>query len=125
MILPFAKSIYLCDGCIGYPGGKTDIMGLFNSVRPSAYPHTLSTFVVFAQLTGGLGRVPCYVDIQYPAASQLVRTTYLKMLPFPHRKSVVQLAFTIQDCVFNRPGVYLVELYCDAQLIADVSFELI
>src|SRR5262245_8553683 len=59
-IIPAAKALYLCDGCIGFPNQKTDLIGLFNSIRPMKYPHVQSQFVVFAQLLGGLGQVPSY-----------------------------------------------------------------
>jgi hypothetical protein len=28
-IAPVAQALYLCDGHLGVPGGKTDLMGLF------------------------------------------------------------------------------------------------
>jgi hypothetical protein len=74
-IIPAAKALYLCDGCIGFPNQKTDLIGLFNSIRPNKYPHVQSQFVVFAQLLGGLGQVPCYIDIRYAATDDLVHTT--------------------------------------------------
>ena len=57
-ITPVAKALYLCDGAIGFPNQKTDVMGLFNSIRPETYPHVQEQLVVFAQLSGGLGQVP-------------------------------------------------------------------
>ena len=47
-IAPVAQALYLCDGHIGYPGGKTDLVGLFNSIRDPGYPHVQRKFVVFA-----------------------------------------------------------------------------
>jgi hypothetical protein len=28
-----AQALYLCDGHLGFPGGKTDLMGLFNGIH--------------------------------------------------------------------------------------------
>src|SRR5262245_10442258 len=124
-ILPVAKGLYLCDGCIGFPNQKTDIVGLFNSIRPQRYPHVQQQFVIFAQLAGGLGQVPFYFDVRFAPTDQLVHTTTTQTLQFARRDSVVQLAYTIQGCRFAQSGVYLVELFCDGQWIADTSLELL
>jgi hypothetical protein len=62
-IIPVAQALYLSDGHLGFPGGKSDLMGLFNSIRATHYPH---------------------VQRQFP-----------------------------------QPGIYLVELFCDGQWVAD------
>jgi hypothetical protein len=125
VIVPDVKALYLCDGCIGFTNQKTDLIGLFNSIRPQLYPHTQQQFVIFAQLIGGLGNVPFYVDMRFAANDQLVHTTSTHRLHFPHRKRLVQLAYTIQDCRFAQPGRYLVELYCDGTWVADTTLDLL
>jgi hypothetical protein len=123
-IIPVAKSLYLCDGCIGFANRKTDLVGLFNSIRPQDYPHTQLHFVIFTQLIAGLGQVPFYFDVRFAATDQLVHTTTAHMLHFPNRQKVVQLAYTVQACPFAQAGVYLVELFCGGQWVADTSLEL-
>lgn len=125
IIIPTAKALYLCDGCLGFPNQKTDLVGIFNSIRPHRYPHVQTQFVVFAQLTSGLGQVPCYIDIRFAATDDLVHTTGTRTLQFPHRQKLVQLAYTIQACPFARAGIFLVELFCDGQWIADTTLELL
>ena len=50
VILPVAKTLYLCDGHLGFTSGKTDLMGIFDSIRPQGgYPHIHPSFVVFAR----------------------------------------------------------------------------
>ena len=49
-IVPVAQALYLCDGHISFPGGKTNLMGLFNSIHPASYPHVQKQLVVFARL---------------------------------------------------------------------------
>ncbi|MCI0351656.1 MAG: hypothetical protein L0Z53_19725 [Acidobacteriales bacterium] len=93
-IVPSVKALYLCDGCIGIPNQKTDLVGLFNSIRPPKYPHKQQQFVIFAQLTQGLGQVPFYLDVRFSATDQLVHTTSTQTLHFPNRHRVVQLALT-------------------------------
>jgi hypothetical protein len=125
VIRPFARALYLCDYVIGYENGKTDIYGLFNVIRASAYPHSQTRFCVFAQLTGGLGQVPFFVDILFRPRDELVRTTEVRHLQFSDREAVVQLALEIEGCRFPDPGPYLIELYCDNQCVADVPLLLL
>src|SRR5262245_31014136 len=112
-IIPVAKALYLCDGAIGFPNQKTDVMGLFNSMRLKQFPYVHPQFVAFAQLCGGLDRVPFYFDVRFATTNELVHTTLPpRFLNFAHRDQVVQLSYTISNCPFAQPGFYLVELFC-------------
>lgn len=124
-IIPVAKSLYLCDGHIGLANQKTDLIGIFNAIRPTQYPHGQKHFVIFAQLIAGLGQVPFFFDIRYAADGSLVRTTNARLLSFPHRDKLVQVAYTIRGCMFPRPGLYLIELFCGGQWVADTTLELL
>lgn len=120
-ILPVAKGIYLCDYVFAYENGKVDLYGLFNAMRASSYPHTQGRFCVFAQLVNGLGRIPSFIDIRDATHNQLVYTTQINHLSFPDRNRVVQLAVSIEQCVFAQTGMYLVELYCDNTWVCDTT----
>jgi hypothetical protein len=106
-------------------GQKTDLVGLFSKIHPLHYPHVHAYFVVYAQLSAGLGQVPIYIDIRNASDGTLVRSTNVQMLHFLHRHAVVELAYTIRDCCFPQPGVYLVELFCNGQWVADTTLELL
>lgn len=126
IVLPFAKSLYLADGTLGFPGGKTDLMGVFNSIRPRIYPFVAKGFVVFAQLAGGLGQVPFHIDIR--TATTATPVNYMSnthFLQFQTRDSLVQLSYTVPACTFSQPGLYLVELFCDNQWVADTTLQLL
>lgn len=123
-IVPVAKTIYTCDGTIGFPNQKTDVMGLFNSITAPHYPYLLPQFVAFAQLSGGLGQVSFYFDVRHAATGKVIHTTTAGQLNFVTRDRLIQLAQTIPGCPFAQPGVYLVELFCNAQWVADTKLEL-
>jgi hypothetical protein len=123
-IVPVAKGLYLCDYVIDYENGKVDLYGLFNAIRSSTYPHMQGRFCVFAQLINGLGRVPFFIDIRDAAHDQLIYTTQINHLSFPDRNTVVQLALSIEHCLFPQSGMYLVELYCDNTWVCDTSLHL-
>lgn len=124
-IIPVVKALYLCDGHIGFPNQKTDLMGIFNAMRPSSYPHVRSQFVIFAQLTASIGKVPFYFDITFAPTGQQVHTTPVRDLIFPRRDKIIQLALTICGCHFPSAGNYLVELFCDGQWTADTTLALL
>ncbi|MFO0969240.1 MAG: hypothetical protein U0793_27100 [Gemmataceae bacterium] len=114
-----AQALYLCDGHIGVPNGKTDLVGLFNSIRTVSYPHVQKQIVVFARLLQGLGQIPFYVDIRFAPTQQLVHVSSAHTLVFPDRDTVVEMALTLKGVRFPESGIYLVELFCDAQWVAD------
>jgi len=124
-IIPFVKALYLCDGHLGFANQKTDLIGIFNAIRAPAYPHCQRHFAIFAQLIGGLGQVPFYFDVTFRQTGQLVYTTNTHIVIFPRREKLVQLAYTMLSCMFPRPGVYLVELFCDGQWVADTPLDLL
>jgi hypothetical protein len=122
--IPTAKALYLCEE-VDVEGGMTNLYALFNAIGPRQYPHTQPSFVCFAQLLGGLGQVPFHVDITRAEDTRLIHWTDVRSLWFPDRNVLVQLAVSITGCVFERPGVYLVELYCDNTWVGDTTIRLL
>jgi hypothetical protein len=100
-------------------------MGIFTAIRPLSYPHIQKHFVIYAQLISGLGLAPFYFDVRFAQTGQLIRTTNTHVLNFPNRDKVIELALTMQGCPFPQPGIYLIELYCNGQWVADTSLELL
>jgi hypothetical protein len=125
VILPVAKALYLCDGHLGFTSGKTDLMGIFDSIRPQGgYPYVHPSFVVFARLAQGLGTIPFRVDIRLAATGQFVAGTVVNQLVFPNRDTVVNMVVTLKGVSFPQPGIFLVELWMDNQWVADTILEL-
>jgi hypothetical protein len=122
-IVPVASCLYLVDGSLGYPGGKTDLMGIFNTLRAASFPHVERQFVVYARLTQGLGSVQFHIDIREASTQQLIRTTARNTLRFAHRDQTVEMAMTLVSVRFPRAGTYLVELWCNAQWVGDARLQ--
>jgi hypothetical protein len=118
-IVPVAQGLYPCDGHLGFPNGKTDLVGFFNSIRVASYPHVQKQFVVFARLLQGLGQVPFYVDISFAPTQQLIHVSGTHLLFFLDRDTVVEMALTLKGVRFPQPGTYLVALFCNAQWVTD------
>ena len=122
VIVPVVKALYLCEET-DVEGGLTSLYGLFDGFRAVAFPHVFREFTCFAQLRGGLGRVPFHVDVTR-ADDALIRNTTVRVLDFPDRVTHLQVVIHIEGCVFDRPGVYLVELFCDNTWVADTTLRL-
>ena len=118
--IPTAKALYLCEE-VDDESGAINLYALLDTLRPHQYPHIQPSFVCFAQLFGGLGDVPCHVDVRRADDYRLVYNTNIYRLHFSDRRSLRYLALTIEGCVFETPGVYLVELYCDNAWVADTA----
>jgi hypothetical protein len=121
--LPSARSLYLCESYRSYTvdrKGRVDLFGIFNSIQVAAGSTRLTPkFCVFAQLVNGLGSVPFFIDVRRAEDDAIIWTTNRRELVFPNRSVVVHMAVTIEGCRFERPGVYLLELFCDNTWIAD------
>jgi hypothetical protein len=120
-IIPVSRSLYLCDFHVGYQDGKVDLCGVFNAIRPAIYPFTRKQFVVFAQLAGGAGDVPFFVDMRRLDTDEPVHTTETNVLSFPDRLTVIQFALTIERCRFPAPGLYSVELFCHNTWVTETT----
>ncbi len=118
-IIPVPRSLFLCDAHIGYQDGKVDLYGILNAVRAVSFPHVLRQLVVFAQLANGLGDVPFFFEIRRDCDDELVRVTAERTLRFADRMVAIQAVMTIEDVVFEEPGVYIVSLFCHNRWVCD------
>jgi hypothetical protein len=53
------------------------------------------------------------VDVRDASQDQLIHTTQTNHLSFSDRSTVVQMALSVEQCQYPRPGMYLVELFCE------------
>jgi hypothetical protein len=123
-VLPVLKSIYLCDSYVGYANGKVDLYGLFSGIRPERFPHVQERFCIFAQLVNGLGETPFFFDIRQASTDRPIHTTDRNVQNFPNRTRIVQLAMTIRGCPFDEPGLYIIDLFCNNEWVADTAVRL-
>ena len=126
MILPMAKALYLCEGYITSPStGKTDLINIFNALRPASYPYRHRDFVVYSRLSGGLGAIPFFVEVHDANNANLIHVSNTLTMTFPDRDQTLELAFTMPNLLFPHSGVYTVELYLDNQWSCDATLKLL
>ena len=63
-------------------------------------------------------------DIRHAEDDLLIRSTDVRLLRFPDRDTQLQVVVNIEGCIFETPGLYLVELYCDNTWVADTTIRL-
>jgi hypothetical protein len=122
-VIPTAKALYLCEET-DVEGGQVNLYALFNTIHATEFPHTHTSFCVFAQLSGGLGEMPVHYDIIRARDELVVYVSDTHRLRFDHRTQLIQLAVTFEGIPFDEAGVYFVQLFCDNVLVADVTLEL-
>lgn len=123
LILPVAKELYLCEE-IDREGGLVNLYGLINAFHRDSFPHIAIPFCVFAQLSQGLGEIRFHFDISRARDGTLIHVSESHSLEFARRTQLHQIAMTFDGILFEEPGVYLIELFCDNTPIADVALEL-
>jgi hypothetical protein len=123
-IVPVSRSLYLCDFHVGYQDGKVDLYGIFTALQPAAYPYVHAHFVVFAQLTNGLGDVPFYFEIRRDRDDELIRRSADRTIRFVDRVSIIQVVMTLDDVLFSEAGVYVVSLFCHNTWVCDTAVTL-
>lgn len=124
-IIPVPRSLFLCDFHVGYPEGRVDLTGVFNTIRPAIYPHVRSRLVVFVQLSGGLGDTPLFFEIRREQDDELIRMTAERVIRFAERVSLVNVATTLEGVRFAEPGVYVVSLFCHNTWVCDTAVTLV
>lgn len=122
-VIPTAKALYLCEE-VDTEGGQTNLYALFNTTHAAAFPHTRESFCVFAQLNGGLGEVPVHYDIVRARDERVIDVSTTHRLRFERRSQLLQLSMTFRGVIFEEPGIYFVQLFCNNILVADVTLEL-
>jgi hypothetical protein len=123
-IVPVAQPLMLCEE-IDVEGGMVNVYGLFNALRPQSFPYTRELLCVFAQLRGGLGELSVRFEILRARDEFSIRTSEIHRLRFERRTQLLRLWVQIEHVVFEEPGVYLVQLFCDDTWVADVSLEVL
>src|SRR5262249_4661474 len=124
-VVPVSRSLFICEGFIGTRSGGVDLVGLFNLLPvSSAFPYRNRHFSVYAQLTNGLGQLPVFVEIRDAETDNLIRRTEPGHVTLPNRLTIVQVVVNISGCVFPRPGIYLVELFCNNVWVCDTTLRL-
>ena len=124
-VIPSARSLFLCDHHFSAVKDKDDLYGICNAIRVEAFPYRLPRLCVFAVLTNGLGKTDFHFDVREADTNKLIHATRTGHLYFPDRRSNIKLAASISNCHFRQEGLYLFELYCNNEWVADSTLDVL
>ncbi len=121
-VLIVKRDLILCDCAIQFEGGKIDLEGVFNGVKPfSPYPFKLNVDIV-AQVCNGKGKFPFFLDVRQTSTRELVRTTHTREISLSSPKSIVTVVFRVEGLILPNPGMYSVEHFCNNVSMGDANF---
>ncbi|MFT3881695.1 MAG: hypothetical protein QM703_18780 [Gemmatales bacterium] len=123
LIVPTARSIFLCDYHFSAERDKDDLYGICNALRVERFPYKIKQFCVFAQLSNGLGKVPVHLDVRHFNTGILVHVTKHFHLFFKDRVAIVKLVIHLGGFVFPESGLYSFELFCDNMWVGDTLLD--
>lgn len=122
-IPPITKSIYICDDVTRDPkSGKVSVNNIWEHVRvpmTSMFPFVLNKITVFVWWRGGLGTVNTQVRLVDSSTGEIIRLTQQLPINFKDQMMTVHAKYLLQKCVFQKPGVYFVELFCNNEFVDD------
>lgn len=120
--VPLGKIVYVCDDVLQDPAsGKLHVLGAFTKVRPldATYPFLLGRMCIFAQLAGNIGSATVEAKVMDASTGNEVFGSPTYQVNFPGGTIVVTVVIRLLDCLFPRPGAYLVQLFCQGTFVDD------
>jgi hypothetical protein len=128
LVFPLGKILSVADDVVRLPGStKLSIINLWEIVRVPAgetFPYTLGKVCAVAWMRDGLGPADFRVDVVDDSGT-LIRRSQTYTHSFTHRQRSALVVIRLLDVVFPRPGVHLVELFCQNQFIDDQRIEVL
>jgi hypothetical protein len=95
---------------------------VFDTIRPASYPHTQDALCVVLQLSDGAGEVPVSVDVEFwpegEEPEEVLQSDSTDLL-FTDRITLHRVVLRLSHCVFSQPGLYVIEVYCREEWVAD------
>ncbi len=122
-IPPVVRHLLLCHSVRRNPDHPlaVDIVGVFSELRSSddpPFPFHAPAFGVYVQVANGRGGGECLLRVRYTDTGAVVYETS-RAMTFPLNPLAVRaLFFSLENCVFPRPGLYSIQLRFENILLA-------
>ena len=106
---PVALALVACDTIItDAQTGKKTLVGLFNSVGASNFPHVIPQFFVFASMTNAEGETEIRVRLQAGNGDAVCDMPGKVNIPTP--LDAPEFIFNVQNLQIPAPGTYELQL---------------
>lgn len=122
-VKPTPIALVVCDNIYQEPGGKTALVGLFNSINTHKLPVKHPRMAIFASVTGvRSGSIAKLEIVNAETAAVIVSVEG----PFPKETdplTVVDMNFIIHDAIFPEEGMYNILFWGNEHLLIMRPFE--
>jgi len=120
---PICQAIVVCDNIIREENTrKLSLMGLFNSIKVSAFPTRHTRMHVYVSLTNYIGETKGMLKFLDPEGNVLAQIQ--EPVVFQDKFATIELNFVINGMVFPKPGVYTIEFLVSHQLVGSRKIEI-
>lgn len=100
--------------------GRVTLVGLIGALRSleePPFPLVYRELCVFLELTGCRGAIQGRVEIQHADSGQVVFRTRTRAMPLGSDPlEIVGVTFRLRNCLFQSPGLYWVQFWCNEQM---------
>lgn len=121
-IKPSPIALVVCDSIYQEPGGKTALVGLFNSILAHKFPAKHPRLAVFASLTGLRPNSKVRLEIVHSESEQVVVAAEGTFPEDAGPLDVVDLSFVFNNLVFHEEGKYHIRLWGNGHPLLMRSF---
>ncbi|TET23983.1 MAG: hypothetical protein E3J71_00480 [Candidatus Stahlbacteria bacterium] len=122
-LAPICQAIVVCDQVIREAEtNKLSLMGLFNSIKVSAFPTRHTRMHVYVSLTNYIGETKGMLKFLDPEGNVLAQIQ--EPVVFQDKFATIELNFVINGMVFPKPGVYTIEFLVSHQLVGSRKIEI-
>ncbi len=122
---PTGLAIVLCDQIIeDKQTSKKSLIGIFNQIGTAEFPCRHARLSIFVSITEGRGTSDAKLRIVCEETDKVV-TEVRGRIQFPDIHSVVEICFNFGILIFETPGLYSIEFYCDDVIVLERRFHVL
>lgn len=119
---PSIIALVVCDNIYVEQGGKTALVGLFNSISASTFPAMHSRLAIFVSLTGVRPKTTAKLDIVFGETDQPIVEATGGFGKEINPLTVVDMTFILRNVIFPQPGPYFIRFFGNEHPLATRPF---
>jgi hypothetical protein len=114
---PVPIALVICDNVYTDGGGKKALIGLFNRIRGSDFPHHQRKLAIFVSFTDIRRKTSCRLDIVNAETEKPVLVVEEPVPDAADPFAIIDIDFVLEGVVFDEPGVYSVRFWGNDEII--------
>ena len=116
-VKPTPIALVVCDSIYMEPGGKTALVGLFNSISAQTFPCKHPRMAVFASLTGLRNASTAKLEIVHAENDRVVVSAQGEFPEVESPLMVVDMNFIFNNVIFPEEGTYYIRFWANDHLL--------